>query len=65
MTQSKEYYKWVKDTNQKDLTGGKAKFVEFCLANRKHLTGLGDLTPTFISIRNWMKANPIENEDEK
>ena len=52
---SDDYLKWVKETNQKNLTNTQHEFAEWLIQNRDKISKIGDLETIFKSVRGWLK----------
>ena len=52
---TEEYLKWVKETQQKDLTGNQAMFAQWLLDNKSIVNTMGNMEDVFLSIRNYLK----------
>ncbi len=57
-THSDDFSQWLKDTQQKPLTGTRVAFAHWCFKNKDVLLQVGDLDSTFVSIRKWLKQVP-------
>lgn len=49
-----DYYKWIKETNQKDLTNNQVYIANFLLINKKELQKVGNFEKVFKSIMNYI-----------
>ena len=52
-----KYLKWVKDTDQKNLTGNQAEFAMFLFEHADEISKVGRYTHIFRSIRGWILMN--------
>ena len=54
MELSKEYLKWVKETNQSNLTRNQATFANWCFENKEMIGMIGGFSEIFYSIRRFL-----------